>query len=53
MSLLTYFKPQDGIPDPNGLLSVTVPSGAIALVNKEVEISLNATKEKKRGPYVR
>ena len=37
MSILSYFKPKDGLPDPNGSLSSILPSQAIALANKEVE----------------
>ena len=55
MSILSFFKPKDGLPDPKGLLlSTCLPSQAIALANKEVE---KATSEKgigkKRGQYDR
>ena len=37
MSIRSFFKPKDGLPDPNGALSTSLPSQAIALANKEVE----------------
>ena len=40
MSIRSFFKPKDGLPDPKGSLS---SSKAIALANKE--------KGKKRGQY--
>ena len=33
MSIRTYFKPKDGLPNPKGPLSQSIPSQAIALVN--------------------
>ena len=36
-SILRYFKPRDGLPDPNGSLSASLPSQAIAAVNREVK----------------
>ena len=58
MSLLKYFKQKDGLPDPKGSLSHTVPSRAIARANREVEVELAAarreeSRSKKRGPYKR
>ena len=43
-SILRYFKPRDGLPDPNGSLSVSLPSQAIAAVNREVERTIHAAK---------
>ena len=36
MSLLKYFKPKDGLPDPNRPLSQSLPSRIIAAANSEV-----------------
>ena len=47
MSIGSYFQPEDGIPDPKGSLSCSLPSQAIALANKEVEKVIGRTK--KRG----
>ena len=35
MSILNYFKPKDGLPNPKGPLSLLIPSQAIALANRE------------------
>ena len=47
MSIRNYFQPENGLPDPKGSLSCSLPSQAIALVNKEVEKVMGRTK--KRG----
>ena len=50
MSILSYFKPKDGLPDPKGSLSSILPSQAIALANKEVEKVISEKDDtKKRG----
>ena len=51
MSILSYFKPKDGLPDElEGSLSSILPSQAIALVNKEVEKVISEKGDtKKRG----
>ena len=50
MSIRNYFKPKDGLPDPKGSLSRSLPSHAIALVNKEVAKAINEKGgTKKRG----
>ena len=36
MSILRYFQPQDGLPNPRGDLSRSMNSEAIALANKEM-----------------
>ena len=36
MSILTYLKPKDGLPNPNGPLSLSILSQAITLANSEV-----------------
>ena len=36
MALLRYFKKRDGLPDPKGSLSHTIPSRAISMANSEV-----------------
>ena len=33
MSMRTYFKPKDGLPNPKGPLSQSIPSQAIVLAN--------------------
>ena len=48
MSLLQYFKPRDGLPDPWGHLSNSVGSNAIAM-----EVEKIAKMKKKRGQYRR
>jgi hypothetical protein len=52
MSLLQYFKPRDGLPDPRGPLCNSVASNAIAMANREVEKEI-AKRKKKRGRYRR
>ena len=49
MALLRYFKKRDGLPDPKGSLSHTIPSRAISMANSEVTEAM--TGDKKRGPY--
>jgi hypothetical protein len=51
MSLRQYFRSRDGLPDPRGILSSSLPSRAIAAANREVEAVLSTEKSKKRGPY--
>ena len=49
ISLLAYFKPKDGLPDP---LSLTLPSREIAGANSEVAKVIAASASgKKRGEY--
>ena len=48
MALLRYLKPVNGIPDPRGPLSLSIPSSVIAEANTQVK---EAEKSKKRGPY--
>ena len=50
MALLRYFKPKEGLPDPKGSLSLSVPSQAIYMANKEVQAVIDKEK-KQRGPY--
>ena len=50
MFLLRYFKPKDGLPDPRGTLSSSIPAAAIAQANKEVQRATSSEKQK-RGPY--
>ena len=51
MSIRSYFQPENGLPDPKGSLSCSLPSQAIALANKEVEKVIGRKKNqwKKRG----
>ena len=50
MSIRRYFKPVDGLPDPQGSLSRAIPSAAITSANLEVQKVMEFAK-KKRGPY--
>ena len=50
MALLRYLKPRDGLPDPRGSLSSSMPSQAIAQANREVQEAIQSDKGK-RGPY--
>ena len=48
MSILKYFKKtKEGLPDPKGPLSTSIPSDAISLANQQVSIT---TSGKKHGP---
>ena len=49
MSILQYFNRLNGLPDPNGSLSTSLPSRAIAMANSEVQKS--DKRSKKRGSY--
>ena len=51
MSILNYFKPKDGLPDPKGPLSRSVSSRAIATANSEVEKVIGGSADKRRGEY--
>ena len=46
MALLKYLRPKDGLPDPKGSLSLSMPSQAIAEANRQVE---DETRTKKRA----
>ena len=48
---MSILQPIDGLPDPKGSLSQTIPSRAIALANAQVQRTANTNK--KRGPYQR
>ena len=50
MDISRYFKSIEGLPDPNGSLSSSLHSRAIAQANEEVLKELR-DKKKKRGPY--
>ena len=50
MSILNYFKPKDGLPNPKGPLLLSIPSQAIALANREVA-KATTDKGKKHGLY--
>ena len=52
MSIRSYFKPKDGLPDLRGSLSSCLPSQAIPLANKEVE-KVTSDTGKQRGQEVR
>ena len=52
MALLKYLKVnKDRLPNPNGSLSGTIPSRAIAQANLEVQQLLSQENRGKRGPY--
>ncbi len=52
MSLLKYFQPSAGCPNPMGSLSSSVAPRAIARANQEVDRLIVESKQpKKRGPY--
>ncbi len=51
MSIRSFFKPKDSLPDPKGSLSSRLPSQAISLAIKEVENVTTSEKGKKRGQY--
>ena len=51
MALLRYFQPKDGLPDPKGALSASLPTPAIALANREVQKIMIQEKDRKRGSY--
>ncbi len=40
MSIRWYLKPINGLPDPRGSLSASLPSATIAAANREVETHL-------------
>ena len=50
MSLSRYLKPKDGLLDPRGTLSLSIPAAAIAQTNKEVQRATSSEKQK-RGPF--
>ena len=52
MALLRFLQPTTGLPDPRGALSSSVPSQAIAEVNRQVQEATSCSK-KKWGPYDR
>ena len=52
MALLRYFKPKDGLQDPRGALSLSIPSSVTAQANMEVQKTISSEKQK-REPYQR
>ena len=52
MALLKYLVPKDGLPDPKGSLSQSIPSRAIAAANNEVTKATSGAMNK-CGPYRR
>ena len=42
VSICRYLKLIDGLHDPKGSLSTTIPSTAIAFANRRIDISLNS-----------
>ena len=53
MSIRKYFKLRDGLPDPKGSLSASIPAEAISLANTEVQKVIDSKKANKRGPYTK
>ena len=54
ISICNFFKPKDGLPDPEGPLSGDLTTKAIQAANSEVAKVLseaNTSKKKPRGPY--
>ena len=49
MSIRSFFKRKDGLPDPKGSLSTCLYSQAIALANKEVKVTSEKGIGKQRG----
>ena len=49
IAVLWYMKPIDGLPDPRGSLSCSIPSRVIAEVSNEVQEAMAGSS--KRGPY--
>jgi len=43
MALLRWLQPRNGLPDPRGLLSSSIPSQAIAAANQEVKGAIRST----------
>ena len=50
MALLRWLQPRNGLPDPRGSLSSSIPSQAIAAANREVE-AIRTASSGKRAPY--
>ena len=55
MSILDYFQRKDGLLDPEGPVSNSIPSRAIEMANAEVEevLKTQGNHGKKRGKYTR
>ena len=51
MALLRWLQPRNGLPDPRGSLSSSIPSQAIAAANQEVEEAIHTASSGKRAPY--
>ena len=51
MALLRYLQSKDGLPDPRGTLSSSIPSPAIAAANREIRKV--SEEQKKRGQYIK
>jgi len=49
MALLRWLKPENGLPDPRGSLSSSIPSQAIAAANQEVEEAIHTTSSGETG----
>ena len=53
MELLRYLRPVNGLGDPKGSLSCSIPTQAIAQANREVENAVGSTIGGKYGPYTK
>jgi len=51
MALLRWLQPRNGLPDPRGSLSSSIPSQAIAAANREVEEAICTTSSGKCAAY--
>ena len=51
MALLCYMRPVNGLPDPQGQLSLTLPSSSIVEANHLVQEVMKEAAKQKRGPY--
>ena len=54
MALLRCLRPKDNLPDPNGPLSLSIPSRAISAINRQIQETTQGWQEsgkKRRGPY--
>ena len=46
-----WLQPRNGLPDPRGSLSSSIPSQEIAAANREVEEAIRTASSGKRAPY--
>ncbi len=51
MSILQFFHPKDGLPNPSGSLTGDIPRVAIRAANEEVAKATVQKADKRRGRY--